>query len=152
MDCDLARAINHPSLASNPEFWERLAELNPKNNVAVKSLILEYSKEALAPSTQTASLKKISAATINISHEAENKAAKLSKINSQHYDQFLATLNENGLQGLKDNPGKWHLEKLPQYGPNARSIRLDIGNRVLFDIEKDGSYTIRRIDNKVGHE
>lgn len=152
MDCDLAKAINHPSLAQKSDFWERLAAINPKDNTAIKKLISEYSNEALVTTTQaTQSVARLSAAAIETSHKAEKAIAKLAGANVKHYDDFLKVINEKGVRGFYDNPGKWHAEKLPQYGPLAHSIRLDGGYRVLFDAAKDGGVLVREVSNKVAH-
>lgn len=47
-------------------------------------------------------------------------------------------------------PGKWHFEKLPQYGKDAHSVRLDSGYRVLFDLQ-NGVAKIRQVDKTIGH-
>ena len=47
-------------------------------------------------------------------------------------------------------PGKWHFEKLPAYGPYAHSVRLDSGYRVLIEI-KDKVAKIRQVDKTIGH-
>lgn len=52
--------------------------------------------------------------------------------------------------GFYKNPGRWHFEKIGQYGPHAHSVRLDGGYRVLVDI-KDGIATIRQVDKTIGH-
>lgn len=151
MDCDLAKAINHPSLANSEEFWVRLSAINPKDDFALKKLITSYSPDALGSGQAAQRVARISSAAVETSHKAEKAIVKLVGINKKHYDDFLKTVNEKGVQGFYDNPGKWHYEKLPQYGEHAHSIRLDGGNRVLFDVEKDGSILVREVSNKVGH-
>lgn len=152
MDCDLAKAINHPSLVQKSDFWERLSALNPKDNTAIRKLISEYSNDALATATRaTQSAARVSAAAIETSHKAEKAIVKLAGANVKHYDDFLKVINEKGVRGFYDNPGKWHAEKLPQYGPLAHSIRLDGGYRVLFDVAKDGAVLVREVSNKVAH-
>jgi len=152
MDCDLAKAINHSSLVQKSDFWERLSAINPKDNNAIRKLISEYSNDALATATQaTQSAARVSAAAIETSHKAEKAIVKLAGANVKHYDDFLKVINEKGVRGFYDNPGKWHAEKLPQYGPLAHSIRLDGGYRVLFDVAKDGAVLVREVSNKVAH-
>jgi hypothetical protein len=152
MDCDLAKAINHPSLAQRSDFWERLSTVNPKDSAAIRKLITEYSSDALATTAQASqAASRVSAAAIETSHKAEKGIAKLAGANVKHYDDFLKVINEKGARGFYDNPGKWHAEKLPQYGPLAHSIRLDSGYRVLFDAAKDGSVVVREVSKKVAH-
>ncbi len=151
MDCDLAKAINHPSLVQKSDFWERLSAINPKDNVAIRKLISEYSNDALASAQAVQSVARVSAAAIETSHKAEKGIVKLTAINTKHYDEFLKMINEKGVHGFYSNPNKWHAEKLPQYGPLAHSIRLDGGYRVLFDVAKDGSVLVREVSNKIGH-
>lgn len=46
---------------------------------------------------------------------------------------------------IRNNPGRWNLEKVEQFGKNARTIRLNGGYRVLFDVTPD-SVEIRRVN------
>jgi hypothetical protein len=151
MSCDLAKAVNHPLLAQNSEFWSKLSTLNPKDDFAIKNLINQFAPEALgiAQSAPSATLKAWS--FVEVSHKVEKAVAKLSKINIKHYDDFIKILNEKGVQGFYENPGKWHYEKLAEYGPNAHSVRLDSGVRVLLDVGKNGSTVVRDVSNKIGH-
>ena len=153
MNCELAKAINHPNLSQNSDFWEKLYKIEPKDgDAAIKKLIYEYAPEALG-SSHAITNRGVAAAkvTIDIAHKAEKEIGKLSKANIGHYDEFLKTINENGSHGFRSNPGKWHYEKLPSYGSDAHSVRLDGGMRVLFDVEKDGSIMVRAVNNTIGH-
>ncbi len=149
MDCDLAKAINHPSLASNSVFWERLSLVNPKDNVAIKKLITEYSAEAL-PSTQSLqAVTRVSASALETSHKAEKAIAKLTGTNIKHYDDFLKILNEKGVQGFYENPGKWHYERL-KMNREHHTVRLDQGYRILFEVE-NGQVRILDIGRHITH-
>lgn len=149
IDCDLSKAM---SQISDQKFWEKLSTINANNPSALKELILEFEPNAFATVQKvSATSPSISKLNVDVVHRAEKAAAKLSKINAKHYDNFIKVINENGVHGLHENPGKWHYEKLPQYGSTAHSARLDGGYRVLFDVEKDGLITIRDIGNHIGH-
>jgi plasmid maintenance system killer protein len=57
-------------------------------------------------------------------------------------------LRPGGVKELYDNPGRWHFEKLPEFGPDAHSVRLNNGFRVLFDM-KEGRLILREVNK--GH-
>jgi mRNA-degrading endonuclease RelE of RelBE toxin-antitoxin system len=150
MDCDLAKAINHPSLVQKSDFWERLSAINPKDNVAIRKLISEYSNDALATASQASqSVARVSAVAIETSHRAEKAIAKLAGTNIKHYDDFLKVMNEKGVQGFYENPGKWHYERL-KMNREHHTVRLDQGYRVLFEVE-NGQVRVLDIGRHITH-
>lgn len=153
LNCDLAKMMNqHPKLAQNSEFWTKMSTINSKDEQAVRKLIAEFAPEALESThVVVSSTVAASESAVEISHKVEKAVIRLTKINAKHYDDFTKILNEKGVQGFYENPGKWHYEKLPQYGPNAHSVRLDGGVRVLLDVGKNGATVVRDISNKIGH-
>ena len=149
IDCDLSKAM---SKISDQKFWEKLGTINTNNPNTLKQLILEFEPNAFLEIQKIAtSSVNISKLNLEVTHKAEKAASKLSKINVKHYDDFIKVINEDGVHSLHENPGKWHYEKLPQYGSKAHSARLDSGYRILFDVEKDGVVNIRDIGNHIGH-
>jgi hypothetical protein len=68
---------------------------------------------------------------------------------TKNLEEFISTASsKDGIKALYEKPGKWHLEKLKQYG--GSSVRLDNGMRVLFKGE-GSALEILDIGSHIGH-
>jgi mRNA-degrading endonuclease RelE of RelBE toxin-antitoxin system len=151
MDCRLVTLMNDPKVASSSEFWDKLSKLKKNDDKAIEALLKEYRVEATI--AENAAKASGSVASIGekfqLSNKAEKARAKLTKINQKHFDEFIEVINEKGPQGLYENPKRWHYEKLRK-DRDQHTIRLDSGNRVLFNI-KDGQVNILDMGNHITH-
>lgn len=145
--CLLNEALKDPTIANNPQFWEDYAKINSSKLSSEKEVELLLAKYKLSANTATTSATEFSPSRkINIQHKAEKEIQHLPKNLHQKLDEFISTATgPHGLKDLLDNPGRWHYEKLPQFGSKAHSVRLNDGYRVLFDVTDDG-IEIRRVN------
>lgn len=150
IDCQLSKLMAHPSLAENDQFWMALGKIDSHNDRAVRELIQKFSPEVLQTSgAVTHSVKQVSNIAIEVAKKADKDLKKLSQINKKHYDEFLKTINEGGMQELYNNPGKWHYEKL-KMDNSLHTVRLNDGVRVLFK-EENGVISVLEIGSHVTH-
>ena len=49
---------------------------------------------------------------VAFSNTGRKAVQKLTVLQKKRVDEFLETINEKGLQGLRDNQSKWHLKQL----------------------------------------
>ncbi len=151
MDCQLSKLMAHPSLAQNDRFWTELGKLKPNDDRAIKELIKSFSPELVTASSSAVQTANTVKKAVAVTHGSQKEIKKLTPSLKKHFDDYLKIVNEEGVHGLFINPAKWHYEKLPQYGPNAHSARLNDGYRVLFDVAKDGSVNVREVSKAIGH-
>lgn len=145
MNCRVAKALSHPSIASNDDFWREFSKLKP-NDPRVEALIEKYSSEALKTAAPVAiSLQE----KFTLHQKAEKALAKMNSATQKQFDNFVQVLNEKGTQGLYEQPKKWHYERL-RLNRNLHTVRLDGSNRVLFEVI-DGKANILDIGNHITH-
>ncbi len=135
-------------LVDKPQFWTDLDNLENRSDAAVEALIKKYAPEVKEVSGKVT----LKVGSLNISKSAQKEFAKLNPANQRHYDEFTRVINEEGVNGLRDQQGKWQFKKLQtskQY-PNHYSARLNQGYRVLFTIE-DNNVNVLGIGNYIGH-
>lgn len=152
MNCDLAAKLNHPNLSQNEKFWEEFSQLSNHDDKNVAQLLSKYE----IPATAIGRAAPSAVATANVTREAftthhrvEKAVRKLNTVNQRHYDDFIKVINERGVQGLYDQPGRWHFEKIKQM-PGAHTVRLDQGTRVLFKID-NGVIQILDVGSHITH-
>ncbi len=153
--CLLSNALKDKDLNSDPKFWEEYSKLvstGKSSDEAIKTIRARLQNPApkaptVAPSLQTASVS--SPRRFSFNKRAEQEMSKLPKNLQKKVDEFLdIALNPRGFAQIRDNPGRWHWEKLKQFGPDAQSVRLNGGYRILFDLKGD-QIVIREINK--GH-
>lgn len=145
--CLLNEALKDPTIANNPQFWEDYAKINSSKLSSEKEIELLVAKYKLSLKATTKPTAEFNPSRkVNIQHKAEKEIQHLPKNLHQKLDEFISTATgPHGLKDLLDNPGRWHYEKLPQFGSKAHSVRLNDGYRVLFDVTDDG-IEIRRVN------
>lgn len=147
-DCLLSEALKDPQLSANEEFWREYGALSPKEQASdshLKALVSKYrsADRTVGPSATPNAVRVLNLA---IQNKAEKEIKVLPPNLKQKVDEFLSVaLKAGGIKEIRDNPGRWHLEKLPQFGESAYSVRLNDGYRVLFDAGPD-AIEVRRVN------
>ncbi|MEN0060190.1 MAG: hypothetical protein AAGB31_15230 [Bdellovibrio sp.] len=147
-NCLLSEALKDPQLTSNAKFWEEISKLNEKDfdyNDSLKKIIAKHStKVPNSPSKQAKDFQ--NSARLSVVQKAEKEIKNLPPHLKEKVDEFIETaLQNNGLQSIRDNPGRWNLEKTIQFGENSYTARISQGYRVLFDYDGE-NLQIRRIN------
>lgn len=161
-ECLITKALEDPNLKDNQAFWNEYGDLMAKgrsSDDAMKSLLEKFkSADKDKPSvstervqTQTGSRAPTSTRSLqlDVQKRAKKEMERLPQHLKEKVDVFLGeALRPGGIKTVRDNPGKYRLEKLPEFGPNAHSVRLSDGYRVLFDLKED-TISLREINK--GH-
>lgn len=150
--CLLTDSLKDPKLVNNEQFWEEYSSLMSKgldSDAAIKQARLKFQ----TPPTSASESKKVSVGTparrLQYNKRAQNELKTLPKNLKAKVDEFVElALKPRGFAEIRNNPGRWHWEKVPEFGPNAQSVRVNGGYRVLFDL-KDDELIIREINK--GH-
>lgn len=150
-ECLLTKATQNPLLKDNELFWKEYSELVAKghdSNKALDSLIKKYDPKAV----EVKSGPQVATTTFSPPKELKIHKTALKEIDrlpahlKVKVDSFINEVSSpQGIKAIFDNPGKYHYEKLVQFGNNAHSVRLSNGYRVLFDI-KDNEILIRQVN------
>lgn len=149
--CILSDALKDPALSGNEKFWAEYGKLSPKDqhsDIALKALIDKYqgASAGAAQTTSAASTAGSNGLKLTIQHKAEKEIKHLQKHLKEKVDEFLEiALKPGGMQEIRNNPGRWHYERLSQFGDHAHSVRLNNGYRVLFDLDGD-TIEVRRVN------
>ncbi len=146
--CLLSEALKNPALASNSEFWADLSQLSEGGKVTDHQIkfLMEKHGGSLVKVTAAPAPTAVRSSSFSIANRAEREIRNLPKNLKAELDEFLElAVGPNGLQEIRKNPGRWNLEKVEQFGKNARTVRLNGGYRILFDYTKDG-LEIRRVN------
>lgn len=152
LDCRLVEKFSDPGLANNTKFWNELGLLEDQSDEAVAALIKKHDTEfnfsaTTANAPRTFSVPK----SFSVSKASEKALKVLSPTQRRNFEDFVNTIDApGGVKELYKNPGKWHFERLPEYGGNS-SIRLDQGMRVLFKVNIEGGVNIIDIGKHIGH-
>lgn len=151
LDCSLAEKFNDPKLAGNSKFWDELGKLKDQSDDAVADLIKKHDPQFHYGSAAKTSTSFAIPTSFNVSKKVEKALKLLSPAQKRNFEEFVQTVSgKGGAKALYDNPGKWHYEKLYQYG-GASSVRLDQGMRVLFKADADGVVDIIDMGKHIGH-
>ena len=148
-ECFLNEALKDPKLAENPQFWAEYGKLSAKTGkVSEEEMKQLVAKHGGNVSTATAASESANAFTpslkISIQHKAEKEIKALQPALKVKVDEFLELASKpGGMQEIRNNPGRWHLEKLTELGGKAFTVRLNGGYRVLFSPSDDGLEVLR---------
>ena len=149
--CLLSEALKDPVVSGNEKFWAEYGKLSLKDQhseVALKALIEKYQRAdaEVMQTTSVANMAGRGGLKLGIQHRAEKEIKHLPKHLKEKVDEFLEmALKPGGMQEIRNNPGRWHYEKLSQFGDHAHSVRLNNGYRVLFDLNGD-AIEVRRVN------
>lgn len=150
-ECGLEAALRDPNIASNPQFWEDYSKLpSTEDTKAVGDLLRKYGHHdaggGVTPAQATTAHNPNRSLSLNVDKKAEREIAHLPPNLKSKVDDFVTTISKpGGVLEVRNNPGRYHLEKLSQFGENAYSVRLNDGYRVLFDMT-DAEFSIRRVN------
>lgn len=150
LDCRLVEKFSDPKFANNTKFWSELGQLENQTDDAVAALIKKHDTQFNFSQSPT-STKGISIPqSFQISKKSEKAIKLFTPSQKKNFDEFIQTVGgKDGANALYNNPGKWHYEKLKQYGGNS-SVRLDQGMRVLFKVDGD-AVEIIDVGKHIGH-
>lgn len=149
-NCSLADAVADPKIASNPEFWEDYAKLTAQGD-ATEAQIFELTKKYKDPKTSNEVTPRNTPAPVNHFeiHLSKQSSQDLKKLRSSSpqlqkaYDEFLGTMSQRGIQEIRNNPGRWRLEKL---NDGSQTVRLNGGVRVNFRIRNGNQLEIIQVN------
>ena len=155
--CLLTDALKDPKLSGNARFWEEYSDLSAKGNISDKdmqSLIAKHTKSSDVKSTNTTPVKseKMVAHPLKLNSQAQKDVSRLTKNLREKMDEFMdLAVQKNGLQKIRENPGRWRLEKVIENHRTYQTVRLNDGYRVLFDIDPTGEVKIFGVNKSVTH-
>ncbi|MGZ3768691.1 MAG: type II toxin-antitoxin system RelE family toxin [Bdellovibrio sp.] len=151
-DCLLNEALKNPNLNSNPKFWEEFSKLSEKGTPSdrdLETLVNKYSGTATNLSTSNPGVAFGKALKISVHSNAEKEISSLPKNLRSKVDEFLEIATKpGGLKEIRENPGRWHLEKLKK--DNSHTVRLNGGYRILFEND-DEVLKILRVNREQIH-
>lgn len=162
-ECLLTEALRDPKFSSNEKFWEEYGKLSAQKRLSddeLKNLIHKHGGSLEGESKNTSSLNPKESAfkpsnTLHIHSKAESEIQKLSPILRKKVDEFLElAVKPSGFDEIRQNAGRWHLEKLTKakdVGDNIYTVRLNSGYRVLFE-RKDNTIEILRVNKEPIHQ
>lgn len=150
-ECLLTKATQNPLLKDNEQFWREYSELISKghdSNKTLDSLIKKYDPKTIEVKSgpQVATTTFSPPRDLKIHKTALKEIDRLPSHLKVKVDGFISEVTSpQGIKAIFDNPGKYHFEKLVQFGKDAHSVRLSNGYRILFDI-KDNEILIRQVN------
>lgn len=155
--CLLTDALKDPKLSGNAQFWEEYSDLSAKGNISDKdmqSLIAKHSKSSETKTTTSTTVKseKTVAYQLKLNSQAQKDVSRLTKNLKEKMDEFMdLAVQKNGLQKIRENPGRWRLEKVIENHRTYQTVRLNDGYRVLFDVDASGEVKIFGVNKSVTH-
>jgi len=154
-ECLLKEALKDPKLSANGDFWAEYGKLTAKGKVSdteMKALIEKHGGQAsnsAAPSSSSTSFQP--SQKVEIQHKATKEIKELPASLKAKVDEFIETAAKpGGLQEIRNNPGRWHLEKMAELDGKTFTVRLNGGYRVLFT-QKEDSIEILRVNRDQIH-
>lgn len=141
-ECLLTKAMSDPKLKDNKAFWNDYSSLvasGKSSDDALKALSAKYDfSSSRAPTVALSVNSPRPALRLDVHKRARGEIARLPAPLKKKVDGFLEViLKPGGIKEIRDNPGKWNFEKLVQFGPEAHSVRLNGGYRIMFDLKGD---------------
>lgn len=156
--CEMSKALQEASGSGKlgDDFWQEYAQLSQKG-IGDRELntLLQKHGAGMPAATNMGRRATDIIDTPRIRPQVEKTALKdidrLTPSLRQKYAEVVEqlTLDPTG-KSFYSQPGRWNFERIKQFGPNAHSVRLDGGYRVLFDL-KDGVATIRNVSKTMTH-
>lgn len=152
--CLLTKAIKDPELANNESFWADYSNLSNSKQPTEKDIEALVKKHKAELLTNTDSVPKPTVTEIpngkylrvSVHHKGEKEIAHLPENLHKKVDEFISKATKpGGIQDVRNNPSRWHLEKLPEFGENSYSVRLNGGYRILFEYDHQ-EIVIKRVN------
>lgn len=164
-----------PELSGNGEFWALIGDLSAKNQLTdekVQELITQFTHKT-APLTKAEGVPEaspraivahkdkgqkvkatFSASKVELDRKAVKSLKSLQPSLQVKVKEFIDEVGDEGMQSLsKFRNGRWQLEKLEEagYGPNAYSVRVNHGYRIVFRSDATGALKITDISKTLTH-
>lgn len=156
--CDFfAEAMKNPDLAKNNAFWVEFSRKDHWTEGELKALKEKYTgvskSDSDRSSTSQASNSVSATRTLKFDLRAEKEIKALPRELHGKLDEFLKLVGtKEGSLELYKNAGSWAPEKMPGFGKNAHSIRLNSGYRVLYELTPEGEVIIKRVNKGQIHK
>lgn len=147
----LSDALQDPDLQANSDFWQEYGDLAKKGKVPDHELakLIEKHRGQRPQERHPTSHQPAASTDIVIHKSAQKEIKKLPSHLKNKVDEFISKVSQpDGIQDIKKNNHSWNLEELAQFGPNAHSVRINGGYRILFDLTED-RVTVRAVNK--GH-
>lgn len=140
--CLVSEALKDAKLASNAQFWDEYGQLASKGNVSDAQMKALMEKYGAGSGNKAAAAEVKQSLNLSVQSKAEKEIKGLQPNLKSKVDEFLDTaLKPGGLKEIRENPGRWHFEKLK--GMDAYTVRLNDSYRVLFQVEGDSLKVLR---------
>ena len=158
--CNLTKLLGHEKLAGNSQFWEDLGKIKHTDS-ELEKLIQMHAPDLLTVAPTAGTAANIVRRAFVVNKSVEKSLAKIKSTNAyKRYEEFLDIITDpnKGLDALsKTKPGLdangakagWKHETLRE-NKNHHTVRLDDGNRLLFEVRPDGVH-ILDMGNHVSH-
>ncbi len=152
--CLLTKAIKDPDLANNESFWADYSSLSNRQQPTeqdIEELVKKHKAELLKKDTPATKQTQQEVPTskplrLSVHHKGEKEIAHLPEYLHEKVDEFISKATKpGGIQDVRNNPSRWHLEKLPEFGENSYSVRLNGGYRILFEYDHQ-EIVIKRVN------
>ena len=143
--CLMSEALKDPKFAQNGKFWEEYSVLAGKGEVPYDKMQALITKHGgLTGSNKVPEAKTFQKSiSLEVQHKAEKEIKSLPKGLKEKVDEFLETaLKPGGMLEIRNNPGRWRLEKLHD---ESHTVRLNDGYRIKF-VEQGDSLVILRVN------
>ncbi len=166
--CFFGRAASHPTLRSNQAFLNEVGErYSSMTEAEYNDLVSRYLNASGGSSsgprperrnpnpTELAPI--LDRRTYSVStggrYNSDFRNLRRNPELVARLDEFIdAVQRPGGLREIQRNSNSWNFERLTQEGPNAHSVRLNRGYRILFDLDPiTNSIHIRAVRNRPGH-
>lgn len=148
VDCNVYKLLDHPSLATNNQFWTEYSALSGSGQISERALG-ELLKKHNVPVEVQSPVAGRPASTprdpirYSSSKVANKQISSLSPVLKKNYSDFMTIMSDrSGIQVLYANPGRWRMEKI-QAEKGTYSVRLNGGVRVHFRLEKDEVHVLQ---------
>jgi mRNA-degrading endonuclease RelE of RelBE toxin-antitoxin system len=141
--CLMSEALKDPKLAQNGKFWEEYSVLAANGEIPYDKMQVLINRHGGLSNAKVASEAKTFQKSfgLEVQHKAEKEIKALPKGLKEKVDEFLElALKPGGMQEIRNNPGRWRLEKLHD---ETHTVRLNDGYRIKFQEEGDNLVVLR---------
>lgn len=151
LNCDLAKRLHFPDVATNSRFWEDYSRVENMTDDQLKRL---FEKHKISLSVSESEFNKVTsvATELNprytINHKIQKSVNSLPQNLKEKFSEFINEVNDKGVKSLYSNPGKWRFEKIKQN--KTHTVRLNEAYRIEF-VETNGVVEIIDVGKQVTH-
>lgn len=153
-DCKLSEVLAHPDILENAQFWEDFGKLKSQNlsKQAMADILEKKYQLKIETKEITSPAPTISGHKVSLTHNAQKEldGYQGQKHITERVDEFAKLIKSpGGIHNFKETHS-WNLEKMPEYGKNHWSVRINSGYRILFTLINNEAKIIA-IDKSIGH-